>query len=87
MLGDLVKLENAVVAVEGPDRAAAKLDELFEESEEPGGFVGFRVEIAGRCGPGRKRRMADVTEDVGRGRMCRDPVLPSALGARDDAGD
>jgi hypothetical protein len=87
MLGDLVKPENAVVAVEGPDGAAAELDELFEESEEAGGFVDFGFELAGCCGLGRKRCMADAAEDVGRGGMCRDPVLPAALGARDDAGD
>jgi hypothetical protein len=64
MLGNLVEPENAVVAVQGSDRAAAKLDELFEESEEAGGFVGFGVELAGRCGLGLERCMADD----GRGR-------------------
>jgi hypothetical protein len=47
MLGNLVEPENAVVAVQGSDRAAAELDELFEETEEAGGFVGFGVERAG----------------------------------------
>jgi hypothetical protein len=87
MLGDLVEPENGVVAVEGPNGVAAELDELFEESEEAGGFVGFGVELAGRCGLGLQRRTARAAEDVGRRRMGRDAVLPSALGARDDAGD
>jgi hypothetical protein len=42
-MGNVAKPEDAVVAVEGANRAAAELDQLFQESEEPGCFVACRV--------------------------------------------